>query len=309
MVIVKPVCGLGNQMFIYAAGRAIAARHGAEMCVDKSYYEDGSQGSLPAGAAVRAYGLDVLNVKTREIKDYSGLTLWRVRSRRLHKRVMALAPCLLLNRLRRGTHIFHFAEKGPTFDPFVLRLPDNVLLEGYFVSYKYFEHCRPVICEDFSFRQAPDAANAAMLEQMAAVDSVSLHVRRGDFVTNKIVAERFGLCSLDYYRRAVDCLAQKVRSPHFFVFSDDPPWVRDNLKTAFATEYVTHNLGRQDHEDLRLMTACKHNIIANSTFSWWGAWLNPNAGKIVIAPTPAFDKLGIRDDDLYPRSWVRLPRR
>jgi hypothetical protein len=309
MVIIKPTCGLGNQMFSYAVGRALAARHGAELYVDKSYYHDGSQDAMPAGASVRAYGLDVFNVKTEEIKDYAGMTLWRVRSRRFHKRLMALAPCLLLNHLRRGTHILHFVEKGLTFDPFVLKLPDQVLLEGCFVSYKYFEHCRGVICEDFSFRHAPDAANKAMLEQTAAVDSVSLHVRRGDFVANKIVAERFGLCSLDYYQRAVDYVVQRVKSPHFFIFSDDLQWARDNLKTGFATEYVTHNLGQQDHEDLRLMAACKHNIIANSTFSWWGAWLNPNVDKIVIAPTPAFDKLGTRDDDLYPPSWVRLPRR
>ena len=147
-----------------------------------------------------------------------------------------------------------------------------------------------------------------MLERIDATNSVSLHIRRGDYVTSKTVAERYGLCSLDYYRRAVDHIVQRAPSPHLFVFSDDPQWVQENLKIEYPTAHVTHNLSARDHEDLRLMSRCKHNVIANSTFSWWGAWLNQNPNRIVIAPTPAYDKLGIKDDDLYPPAWVRLPR-
>ena len=106
----------------------------------------------------------------------------------------------------------------------------------------------------------------------------------------------------------MDCIAEKVKSPHFFIFSDDPEWVSDNFRIEYPTVYIAHNTGAKSHEDMHLMSCCKHNIIANSSFSWWAAWLNLNPDKIVIGPTPAFDKLDIRDADLYPQSWMLIPK-
>lgn len=308
MIIFKPCCGLGNQMFLYAAAKALALRHKTRLLADMSYYSDESQRKLPAEAGRRFYELDRFNVTTEELPGYEGMIIRRVRSRRFLKKMHAIVPCLVCRALGSRRHFVHYCEKGPRFDKTVLRLPDNVILEGYFVSYKYFEDCGDVIRRDLAFRQPPDGANQNLLNEIAAVNAVSIHVRRGDYITNKVVTERFGLCSLDYYRRAVQHVAQKVQAPVFYVFSDDPEWSQQHLKIDYPCVYVTHNTLEKGYEDIRLMTACKHNIIANSTFSWWGAWLNPNPDKAVVCPTPAFDQLDITDDDWYPPTWDRLPK-
>jgi hypothetical protein len=140
---------------------------------------------------------------------------------------------------------------------------------------------------------------------MKDANSVSLHVRRGDYVTHAATAKVLNPCSLDYYHKAIECVSRTVTSPHFFVFSDDPAWAQRNLKITFPTKYIDKNSGSQNYVDMHLMTHCKHNIIANSSFSWWGAWLNKNPDKLVIAPTNWFAN-GIDDRDLIPPEWIRL---
>jgi hypothetical protein len=114
-----------------------------------------------------------------------------------------------------------------------------------------------------------------------------------------------GACDVDYYDRCVKRLTERVKDPHFFVFSDDPQWSRDNLKLEYPAVYVDHNDMEHGHEDLRLMSQCKHNIIANSTFSWWGAWLNNNRDKVVFAPKKWFVRANKNSDDIVPLNWLR----
>jgi hypothetical protein len=115
-----------------------------------------------------------------------------------------------------------------------------------------------------------------------------------------------GTCGLDYYQRAVEEIARAESEPQFFVFSDDPAWVKDNLRLRFPTVVVEHMGARSPYEELRLMSLCRHSIIANSSFSWWGGWLNPNCGKKVIAPEQWF-KSGSHDTrDLIPAAWTKL---
>jgi hypothetical protein len=111
---------------------------------------------------------------------------------------------------------------------------------------------------------------------------------------------------LDYYRRAVDVILQQCRGAHFFVFSDDPDWARANVEVPAPLHFVTHNSARPDFEDLRLMSLCRHHIIANSSFSWWGAWLNGGSGKVVVAPTQWFIDPRIDTRDLIPPGWIRV---
>ncbi len=294
-------------MFLYAVARALSLKHNTELAVDTSYYSGEFQSQLPNNVH-RYFELDVFNINVKEITHYDDKVLRRVRSRRLYKRMRAILPCILLNSFGEKKHFVHFVEKGPQFDKSVLDLPDNVLLEGYYVSYKYFDHCSDIIKKEFSFRNSPDNYNQEMIKKITSVDSVSIHVRRGDYVTNKVVAEKFGPCTLDYYKSAVAYVADKIKSPHFFVFSDDPEWVNDHFKLDYPVDYLTHNVGNKNYEDLRLMSLCNHNIVANSCFSWWGAWLNQNSNKTVVCPEPAFDILDIRDEDFYPENWVKIPK-
>jgi hypothetical protein len=145
-----------------------------------------------------------------------------------------------------------------------------------------------------------------VLGSIKQTTSVSLHVRRGDYVTNTTTAQFHGTCSLAYYHAAVDYIAAQVSDPHFFVFSDDLDWVAKNLPILHLTTLVDVNGPDRGVADMSLMTACQHHIIANSSFSWWGAWLNPSTRKIVVAPKRWFNQVGHDTRDLLPESWVKL---
>jgi len=135
---------------------------------------------------------------------------------------------------------------------------------------------------------------------------VSLHIRRGDYVSNRSTLEIHGVLGIDYYVRALNLMEEKVKEPQIFVFSDDIPWARDNLKTNLPLQFIDHNGVEKNYEDLRLMSNCKNHIIANSSFSWWGAWLSSNSEKIVITPMNWFNQSNMDTRDLIPVSWYRI---
>ena len=144
----------------------------------------------------------------------------------------------------------------------------------------------------------------SMLDNILKTTSISLHIRRGDYLTPEN-AETHCLCSPSYYQNAIQYIVQRVENPHFFIFSDDITWVFDNFKMPYPYTIVNVNDSYTGYYDLELMRNCKHNIIANSTFSWWGAWLNENPNKIVIAPQRWFMNQE-EEIDIIPSSWVRL---
>jgi hypothetical protein len=149
--------------------------------------------------------------------------------------------------------------------------------------------------------------NEEMAHRIGGEESaVSIHVRRGDYVSDAGTNRFHGTCSVDYYHDAVDRISGFAPASHFFVFSDGIDWAKENLRLRQPVTYVDFNDGEKNYEDLRLMSLCKHHIIANSSFSWWGAWLNPNPDKIVIAPKKWFNDPSINTDDLIPNSWLRL---
>ncbi|MHB9035613.1 MAG: alpha-1,2-fucosyltransferase [Armatimonadota bacterium] len=295
MIIVRLKGGLGNQLFQYAIGRRIALSNDAQLKLDISTYRLGCS---------RPYRLGYFNINAEiasedEMKGFLGVTqrglLGRVR-RVVRRHIRSRAP-------------YHkrplVEEKSPCFDPDVLQVSDNSYLDGYWQTEKYFQDIEQTLREDFELEHAPDDTNRMMLERVNDVTSVSLHIRRGDYLSPHTY-EVHGVCSLEYYESAVRELASEVQQPHFFVFSDDPEWVKRNLRLDYPTVYVDHNGEAGDYEDLRLMSSCKHHIIANSTFSWWGAWLCANLDKIIIAPRKWFNSSAIDTRDLIPASWRRI---
>ena len=144
-----------------------------------------------------------------------------------------------------------------------------------------------------------------MAAQIDARKSVSLHVRRGDFVNNPQTFSHHGVCEPGYYREAIGKIKEQHTDLEVFVFSDDMDWAKANITTDLPVTFV-NGAGRQDFEDLYLMSLCRHNIIANSSFSWWGAWLNPNPEKIVVAPARWFNDKNTDTKDLLPPEWVKL---
>jgi hypothetical protein len=147
--------------------------------------------------------------------------------------------------------------------------------------------------------------NAELAVQIGQVNAVSLHVRRGDYAKNPKTTATHGLCSLDYYQAAIQYISDQVEQPYFFIFSDDIAWVKKQLKMNFPCRYVDHNHGVESYNDMHLMSICRHCIIANSSFSWWGAWLNPYKDKIVVAPQRWFANDN-NVKDLFPPEWVPL---
>jgi hypothetical protein len=211
------------------------------------------------------------------------------------------------NYISNGTANFQrIEEKHFHFDPGMLNLPDNVYINGYWQSEKYFKDIEEVLRKDFTVISPINQENQRMLNLINSTDSVSLHVRRGDYVTNPTTNSFHGTCSLDYYAKAVRYIIENISNPHFFLISDDPDWVKENISINKPVTVIDINTTDNGYDDLRLMSKCKHNIIANSSFSWWGAWLNNNPQKIVIAPEKWFLSPELNTKDLIPQGWMKL---
>jgi hypothetical protein len=196
-------------------------------------------------------------------------------------------------------------EKNHPFDPSVLELKGNIYLVGYWQSEKYFQEIADTVRHDFCFKNPPAGPNAATAAHIRATCSICVHVRRTDYITDPCSNRLIGTCSPEYYRSAAQFVASRLPNPHFFVFSDEPDWARANLMLPGPASFVADNDLQRGYEDLRLMTLCQHHIIANSTLSWWGAWLS-SSGGITIAPKKWFKGDEVDTRDVVPERWVRL---
>jgi Glycosyl transferase family 11 len=266
-------------MFQYAAGRALALRRGTELRLDLGWL-------APASRFVYELGVFRLDVELSWAYRH-------IRRERLRE-FLRLAPAARRQDWRR---------EGFSFDSKVIELPENTRLVGYWQSEKYFEDFADVVRADFRFPDALDQRNAAIAREIADATAVAVHVRRGDYVTDPGARQFLGALPLDYYTAAARLMRDRSPDARFFVFSDDPAWCRSHLRLGGPTTFVTHNQGR-GHDDLRLMTLCRHHIIANSSFSWWGAWLAESEAQIVVAP----ERWGAAGDagDVIPDRWCRL---
>jgi hypothetical protein len=270
----KQLSGLGNQLFQYAAGLYFADKYKGQLLV----IQEPSEGTLSHGRYSRPFLLSHFQIAspTRMLNRFDRLML----AQSPH-RLKISAPLKILGRIavRHETkeQRYNFFED--------LRLPSGVralYLSGYWQTYKYADAVAPQLRKEFLLREPAKGNNQRLLEQIeAAPVSVSLHVRRGDYT---LAAEGNIALPLDYYHRAIDLIRQHFEDPIFFIFSDDIDFARQNLPTGMRQVFVEGNADFSSHEDLRLMAACQHNIIANSSFSWWGAWLNASPEKVVVAP-------------------------
>lgn len=178
---------------------------------------------------------------------------------------------------------------------------------GYWQDEKYFKEFDKEIRNDFKFNKQLDKKNRDILNLINNTNSISIHIRRGDYVNKKITKNLYVILPVSYYEKGIEIINNKINNPTYFFFSDDPNWVKDNLKINNA-KYIDWNKGNNNYIDMQLMSKCKHNIIANSSFSWWGAWLNNNSKKIVIAPKKWFnDKRAQKESEgLIPKTWIKI---
>lgn len=292
--IVKFNGGLGNQMFQYAFACALADKFNVEILFDFSYFEEVKGVN---NVTSRCFELGVFNLDCKQAEQIDLKNIKKPDFDSKFKNTLA-------KRFPKLYGINYIREKhNYVFDKNMFNSPDYIYYEGYFQNEKYFKHIRNVLIECFSLKAPLDEQNSQVLEQIERTNSVSIHIRRGDYVSLDYVNKIHGVCSLDYYKKAIEYMSKRVENPHFFLFSDDIEWVKTNLKIDYPYTVVDFNQ-EKSHFDLELMKNCKHNIVANSSFSWWGAWLNENPNKIVIAP-----KNWITCNqkcDIIPSEWVKL---
>jgi hypothetical protein len=296
MIIVKIFGGLGNQLFQYAAARALSLRSGTTLKMDIG-------DSLIRDDHNRIYGLQHFNIKAdlaspEEIDHLLGKPWVRKATKYLQNKTgLALHPTWW-----NQTYMYHQNYDRALMKP----VKNDVYLNGYWQDENFFKDYRQVILEELQVRYEPDTVNRQIMQKMASVNAVSLHVRRGDALSHPVSVKIYKLPSEEYYRKAIAHIAAKVKNPHFFVFSDDIPWCRENLSTGFPTEFVDHNGDTKNYEDIRLMSHCRHHITANSTFSWWGAWLNPAEDKVVTSPAEWFQLPKMNRNNIVPANWTRF---
>ena len=285
MIYVRIRGGLGNQLFQYSAARSLADRLNVNLGLDTREYNAGSPFEM---------GLKHFNIRA----EFNPKGLIKHRKNGFSKYILDIAL---------GNHKNVYKETNLSFNNLFHSLPNKTYLKGYWQSEKYFENNQKNIFKDLQIITPQSKKNIKILENISKTNSVSLHIRRGDYVTNSAYNMKHGTCSLDYYKKSVDYLSKSLNKNFtIFAFSDDPEWVFKNLKLPMDIQFIEHNSSKKNYEDLRLMSQCNHNIIANSSFSWWGAWLNRSPKRTIISPKKWYVDKNIKNIDIIPNNWVKI---
>lgn len=288
--------GLGNQMFQYAFGKYLASRNNTNLVLDTSFL----QSKLPfkKWATPMQYELHIFNV-VASLKS-------NIISSNFVLYPFAKAEHWIRTRWYENKYNC-VSEPVSGFDAEILKTKDNSYVKGNFQSEIYFKSIENELRSDFIFVQKLDKINADWEEQILNSNAVSVHIRRGDYISIKRNTQKFASLSQDYYQRAIKTISDKISNPVFFIFSDDINWAKNNLEFSSPAFFVANNNNADSsYKDMQLMSLCKHNIIANSTFSWWAAWLNNNPEKIVIAPDKWYVDKSVNSPDIIPNSWIKL---
>lgn len=281
MIVVKLMGGLGNQMFQYAAGKALADKHGVDLFVDESFLVK----DPGAEYTKRFPELDQLNVKYNKV-DEKITELFSQPS--LFKKFLSVKNKATVLNEQAGICSEYF-NAGST-----------VYLNGYWQSEIYFEPVRDVLLKEFTPRYDLQAVAGDYLKKILNCKSVSVHIRRGDYVQLKSAGEFHGALEMEYYNNAIAWMKSNHPECHFFIFSDDPEWCCQNFKDNSGSTIV-ETAKMYSSTDMMLMSQCHHNIIANSSYSWWGAWLNTHPGRTVMAPKKWFRQA--EATTIYAKNW------
>jgi len=292
MLINKLKGGLGNQMFQYATGFALAQKNNTVQKIDITTFDNASRDTR------RKFGLNVFKITSpvalsEEIK--------KVRNQ--------YGPIpKFLSLINQKVFKQYYTDFHPEFLNKIsekLNHKKDVYIDGNFQSEKNFTEFAPLICQEFTFKKEFfDDHVKQLAEVIQKENSVSIHIRRGDYVYDKKTNKYHGVCLIEYYEKAIKLIKEKISNPVFYIFTDDDKWVTENFKIIPYINVSQKHL--KDHEEMFLMSQCQHNIVANSSFSWWGAWLNKNSAKIVIAPRKWVNKKPNPHPNIIPETWLKI---
>jgi hypothetical protein len=284
-IYVRLMGGLGNQLFQYAAARSVADRLDLDLVIDDRYIIRKSQHT---GLAVNQFNIRAKLAVPEEYRLFREPSIRVARWFRHQKRP--------LNNV--------LWELSLHYDAGIKYVGSAMLMCGFWQSERYFfDH--GALRQDLQLKSSFDVRARDLISAVHSPSSIAVHIRRGDYLSHTKTFQRFGVCSQSYYQSAVDHMRQQIPEPQFIVFTDDMKWVHNYLD--LGQDYIVGSeLNLPPEQDLILMSLCQHQIIANSTFSWWSAWLNNYTEKIVVAPFPWFDDPNFADRDLIPSGWLRV---
>jgi len=277
---IKLTGGLGNQMFQFATGFATAKKNNVRLSLDLSYI---NQRQLFNGFELEK----VFDIYSKVSFLNKGLSFKSINFKEI------------LNKI--DITFYNFKEPHFHYTSNILDIPKHSFLDGYWQSELYFKNYSKEIKKIFNFSNQLDKQNHLIANDISKNNSISIHVRRGDFLLKRNNNHNIDL--KDYYLKAIDKSSKCFKNPKYFIFTDDPLWVTENFILDYSYIIVDVNYGTKSFFDMYLMSLCKSNIIANSSFSWWSAWLNNNKDKIVYAPKNWFNDKSICTDHLIPNSW------
>ena len=290
MIIVQLSGGFGNQLFQYASGLSLAEHHNVCLKVDVSLLEkeDVITGTFREMDIFKLRNIPIkaTNDEINKFLSLSPFTSFTDKSKPFYKRKV-------------------YKEKSNMFDKNFFKAGKDLLLKGNRQSEKYFISIKETIVEKFSISEKVTEPVIEIGNTISVQNSVSIHIRRGDYLA-PVALEWLGVQPISYYLKAIDKITKGIPNVKFYIFSDDITWVKQNLKLDHDHEFVSGNITTNALQDFYLMSKCKNNIIANSTFSWWAAWLNQNEGKFIIAPKKWYNQVTFDTTDLIPNSWIRI---
>jgi Glycosyl transferase family 11 len=291
MIIVKLIGGLGNQMFQYATAKSLALKHNTPLFIDTYYLLKKTDNTYTQ----RHLELNVFDINIQKALS-SDIEKFKIFNSNKYTRTLQRKFPFLYNYL-------YIAESGAGFQKQFFNFGANTYLDGFWQSEKYFKDIKTEIYNDFVLKE-PIPTNNHWLNLITQCNSVSLHVRRGDYISQSNIKSSHQLCDLTYYEQAIKHIKKTQSNIQLFIFSDDLAWCKSNIKFDEPIYFVEHNQNQEAHLDMILMSHCKHNIIANSSFSWWAAYLNKNYEKIIVAPKQWYTDKNINTNDLLPKEWI-----
>jgi len=290
MNIVRINCGLGNQMFQYAFYRMLKEiDNDTKLDVSEFKYRKYHNGY----ELEDIFNINPIYASKRECDELADV------SKRL---IDEIRRDFLKIRKKPSGKLIRESDYGPYYNGQLLK-EKNAYFIGYWQTEKYFLPVAESIRKEFTFKKELDPENLSIKKQINETNSVSIHIRRGDYVKKRRIVNVGSVCDINYYKRAIDAISQKVEDPFFYIFSDDIGWAKENL-ILNKVKYIDINQGENSYKDMQLMSQCRHNIITNSTFSWWAAWLNNKPDKVVIAPDMWFRDVDMKD--IIPDNWQKI---
>lgn len=282
--------GLGNQLFQYASAYALSKRLNQPLALDISFFPS---------QTLRWYKLDKLSIDPDVITDPTitfGMKFYK--NRYINQLVRRSKK---LEKIKLGGNTTYLVELAGSFAPYFFEIDaENVFMNGYFQCEDYFRDYRSEILKTFIPSYDPEPEYVDSLRQIQGCNSVAVHVRHGDFTKGDRTVYHYILCA-DYYQKAIEMMRGKVEAPVFFCFSDDIEWVKQNIGNSDNFRFISLSTSHADIDEMMLMKNCKHIITANSTFSWWAAWLNENVNAIRIVPDRAYG-----NDHMIPENWIKV---